>query len=313
MRVRFVPLFWRLFVPNALVLTAACVVLMIQPANGRVVALVGGLTVMLVTNLLLMRRAFAPLTRLTSLMRAIDPLRPGQRIPVDAPASEVTVLAESFNEMLDRLETERRESARREVAAQEAERRHVAAELHDQIGQTLTALGLQLTRARDGAPGDLSGELEGARVTVAGTVEDVRRLARRLRPEVLDALGLGAALTNLCERLTEQTGVRIVPQLEPGLPALAADAQLVVYRVAQESLTNVVRHARASSATLRLRREGGEIVLEVRDDGDGFDAERDEGGSGIRGMRERALLVGARLRIDSRPGDGTAVRLSVPG
>ena len=306
------PLFWRLFVPNAIVLAAACVTLMIQPANGRVVALVGGLSVMLVTNILLMRRAFAPLARLTSLMRTIDPLRPGERIPVDAPSSEVTVLAQSFNEMLDRLETERRESARREVAAQEAERRHVAAELHDEIGQTLTALGLQLARARDGAPGELRGELEDARSTVAGTVEDVRRLARRLRPEVLDALGLGAALTNLSERLTGQTGVRIVPRLEPGLPALGTDAQLVVYRVAQESLTNVVRHANATGATVRLWREDGNVELEVRDDGAGFDTSADGRGTGIRAMRERALLVGARLRIESRPGDGTAVRLSVP-
>jgi two-component system sensor histidine kinase UhpB len=277
------------------------------------VALAGGLLVMLVTNVFLMRRAFAPLTRLASVMRLIDPLHPGQRIPVDGPESEVTLLAESFNDMLDRLETERRDSARREVAAQEAERRHVAAELHDQIGQTLTALAMQLNRASERSPAELRPELDEARATAATTVEDVRRLARRLRPEVLDALGLVAALTNLCERLAEQTQMRIVPELQRDLPALSSETQLVVYRVAQESLTNVVRHARASKATVRLRREGDDVVLEVADDGIGLNAApRDGRGSGIRGMRERALLVGADLRLAAAPEGGALVRLRVP-
>jgi two-component system, NarL family, sensor histidine kinase UhpB len=310
---RHIPLFWRLFVPNAAVLTAACVVLIIQPANGRVVALAGGLLVMLVTNLFLMRRAFAPLTRLATVMRTVDPLHPGHRIPVEGPDSEVTVLAESFNDMLDRLETERRESARREVAAQEAERRHVAAELHDQIGQTLTALAMQLNRAGERSPAELRPELDEARATAATTVEDVRRLARRLRPEVLDALGLVAALTNLCERLAEQTRVRIVPELGRDLPILSPEAQLVVYRVAQESLTNVVRHASASRAVVRLRRDTDHVTLEVADDGVGLDAAGHHvRGSGIRGMRERALLVGAELRLGRAGEGGTVVRLRVP-
>jgi two-component system sensor histidine kinase UhpB len=110
---RVVPLFWRLFAPNAAVLAAACVVLWLEPANGRVVALAGGLGVMLALNLVLMRRAFAPLGQLYRAMVAIDPLAPGRRIRVQGPGSEVTVLAAAFNDMLDRLEAERRDSARR--------------------------------------------------------------------------------------------------------------------------------------------------------------------------------------------------------
>src|SRR5918998_2484162 len=99
-----IPLFWRLFVPNACVLVVACVVLIVEPANGRIVSLVGGLAIMLAVNLFLMRRAFAPLTRLMATMNRVDPLRPGERVPLVGPPSEVTVLAREFNAMLDRIE-----------------------------------------------------------------------------------------------------------------------------------------------------------------------------------------------------------------
>jgi two-component system, NarL family, sensor histidine kinase UhpB len=306
-----IPLFWRLFVPNATVLGAACVVLIIEPANGRVVALVGGLVTMLVVNVLLMRRAFAPLTRLTVLMRSVDPLRPGQRIEVPGPDSEVTVLAETFNEMLDRLEAERRESGRRALSAQEAERRHLAAELHDEIGQTLTALVLQLSRVADHATGGARKDAVDARDTTLQLVDDVRALARRLRPDALDTLGLPAALISLAERLSERTGLPVERDVQHDLPALTAEAELVVYRVAQESLTNVVRHAGASRAWLRLRGDAEGVVLTVRDDGTGFAPGEVEHG-GIRNMRERALLVGGDLRIGPPPaGRGNQVDLRI--
>src|SRR4051812_44932465 len=154
----YIPLFWRLFVPNAAVLLGAGIVLMIQPANGRVVALAGGLAVLLTVDLVLMRRAFAPLSRLAGLMNAIDPLDPGLRLPALGPESEVTRLTEAFNRMLDRLETERRESGHRALVAEEAERRRVAAELHDEIGQRLTALLLQIERLSRSASPESSDE-----------------------------------------------------------------------------------------------------------------------------------------------------------
>jgi two-component system sensor histidine kinase UhpB len=311
---RYIPLFWRLFIPNAVVLVAACIVLIVQPANGRVMVLVGGLGVMLIANVVLMRRAFAPLSRLIDVMEGIDPLRPGQRIPTTGPDSEVAVLAESFNEMLDRLETERRESARREVAAQEAERRHVASELHDDVGQNLTALQLQLGRSAARAGDPVRGDLIEARELAGEIVENVRGLARRLRPEVLDALGLSASLTNLCTRLSESADVTISRRIASGVPVLDPEAQLVVYRVAQESLTNVVRHAGAATAMLTLEPDGDGVVLTVTDAGAGFEpAALRNGGTGIRSMRERALLIGAELRVESAHGRGTAVTLRVPG
>jgi two-component system, NarL family, sensor histidine kinase UhpB len=309
---RYVSLFWRLLVPNATVLAVACAVLIAEPANGRVPALVGGLGVMVAVNVVLIRRATTPLVRLTALMREIDPLRPGERIPVPRQSSEVAVLAEAFNDMLNRLETERRESSLRALSEREAERRRIAAELHDQIGQTLTAVGLQVDRAAARAPDDVRPEIEEVRDGVLSCVEDVRRLARELRPEALDALGLVPALTNLSERVAHRTGVEIVRRLERRLPPLDADAELVIFRVAQESLTNAVRHAAPTTIEIVLRREGRNVVLAVSDDGSGLSPDgRVE--SGIRGMRERALSIGGELRVEPRPsGHGTRVTLEVP-
>lgn len=310
-RRRAIPLFWRLFVPNAAVLVAACVVLIAAPPNGRLPILLTGLVVMLVTDLVLMRWAFAPLQRLFALMRRVDPLDPGRRLSVGGPESEVTELTRAFNDMLDRLESERRDSARRALAAQESERRRVAGELHDEVGQALTAVMLELDRMSRSAPSELQEELSYARGTAAASLEDVRRIARQLRPEALDDLGLVSALINLGERLEQATGVAIERRLERSLPPLSGEAELVIYRIAQESLTNAARHAQASRAELALHRESSCVRLMVTDDGVGFDPDTTRHGSGIRGMRERALLIGARLDIRTAPGAGTEVRLEV--
>jgi two-component system sensor histidine kinase UhpB len=308
---RYIPLFWRLFIPNACVLAAACIVLIIEPANGRIPALVGGLTVMLGVNLVLMRRATGPLTHLIATMRDVDPLAPGQRTEAGGPASEVTTLSRAFNEMLDRIETERRESARRELLAQESERRRVAAELHDEIGQSLTAFMLDLERTIAEAPPTQREALIRWRDMAARLLDDVRRLARTLRPEVLDELGLGPALTNLCDRLSAQTGVDIDVSRSGELPALGPDVQLVIYRVTQESLTNVVRHADADRAEVLLTADDGRVELRVTDNGAGLPELAAEG-NGIRGMRERAVLVGGRLSVRRAPDGGTRVSLDIP-
>jgi len=309
----YIPLFWRLFVPNAAVLLGAGIVLMIQPANGRVVALAGGLAVLLTVNLVLMRRAFAPLARLSGLMNVIDPLEPGRRLPELGPECEVTRLTEAFNQMLDRLETERRESGYRALIAEEAERRRVAAELHDEIGQRLTALLLQLDRLSRAAPPALAPEFAGTLTATKETLEGVRSLARRLRPEVLDELGLVPALRSLCDRFEDGTGLVVRRSLDPDLPSLSADAELVVYRVAQEALTNVMRHADVREADVALAAGDGEVRLVVHDEGVGV-AEHtvEDSAGGIRGMRERALLIGARLEVVPADGSGTDVRLHVP-
>jgi two-component system, NarL family, sensor histidine kinase UhpB len=309
----YIPLFWRLFVPNAVVLLGAGIVLTIEPANGRVVVLAAGLVVLLTVNLILMRRSFAPLARLAALMNRIDPLEPGRRLPTLGPASEVTRLTDAFNDMLDRLETERRDSALRALVAEAAERRRIAADLHDEVGQRLTALLLRLDRLRRLPPAEAAAEFDATAEAMKATLEVVRGLARRLRPEVLDELGLVPALRSLCDRIEKSTGLTVRRSLDPDLPPLSPDAELVAYRVAQEALTNAVRHAGADGAHVRLAPDGDGVELVVSDDGVGVSpAAAEDSAGGIRGMRERALLIGGRLEVAPAPGGGTAVRLHVP-
>jgi two-component system sensor histidine kinase UhpB len=295
------------------VLVAACVLLWIQPANGRLIVLLGGLTVMVVVNVLLLRRAFAPLTALTATMRSVDPLRPGHRIHVLGPETEVAILGDAFNEMLDRIETERRDSALRALRAQEAERRRLTAELHDELGQCLTALSFELGHVSSRIPQAEDDLLAEARSMARAALADVHRIVRGLRPEALDDLGLIPALTNLCDRASVGGGPTVRRGFAPALPVLSAEAELVLYRVAQESLTNVVRHAHATTARVSLRPRAGGVELEVRDDGQGIPDPAPAGGQGIRGMRERALAVGAELTIERPRGGGTRIRLRMPG
>jgi two-component system, NarL family, sensor histidine kinase UhpB len=310
-------LFWRVFATNAAVLLVAGAILSLSPASvpsptslSEVAVLVVGLTVMLVVNALLLRRTFSPLVRLTALMRRVDPLRP-ERIPIYGSDAEVVELTHAFNQMLDRLVAERRESARSTLAGQEAERKRLARELHDEISQTLTALLLQLGRAARDAPPQLEDQLAGAQQGARASLEEVQRIIHELRPEALDDLGLASALAVLSDRVSEQTGLRITRKLDSRLPALSPEEELVVYRIAQESITNIVRHAGATEAVLKLERNPTGTILSVRDDGCGLDGHW-SAGKGVRGMRERALLIGAELSVDSAPERGVEVRLILP-
>jgi two-component system sensor histidine kinase UhpB len=311
-----VPLLWRVFATNAAVLVAATLVLVVSPATvsfpialAELIVLIGGLVAMLTLNLALLRRAFGPLQRLTTVMRGVDPLRPGERAAIDAPDPEVAELAAAFNEMLERLEIERRDSARRSLAAQEGERRRIARELHDEVGQALTAVVLQLDRVGHRAGAGLRGEVELARETVRASLEEVRAIARGLRPEALDELGLGSALASLTNEVARQTGARVERHVTRCLPVLSPEEELVVYRVAQEGLTNIARHGEARRAWLTLEVRDGCVELEVRDDGRGFDSHAAAEGTGLLGMRERAVLIGAAIEITSTSGRGTTVRL----
>jgi two-component system sensor histidine kinase UhpB len=270
-----------------------------------------GLSVMLGVNFLLMRRILTPLRRLRRVMSEIDPLLPQQPVDVGARSVEVAALTAAFNDMLARLDEERRESTRRTQAAQERERRALSLELHDEVGQNLTALLLQLDVASRSASGDQLRTLEKSSDTVRECLEQVRAIVSRLRPEALDDLGLVSAVEHLCDRVGNDSGLMIERSIDTTLPRLSSDAQLVVYRVAQESLTNVVRHSGAHHASLTLRPSTDGIRLTVTDDGVGG-APSQEKGSGIRGMRERALMIGATLEIRPRTPSGMEVVLDVP-
>lgn len=310
------PLYWRVCLINGLVFIVGTLVLAFSPATvsprvlaSEAVVLAIGLSVIVVLNSLLLRTSLAPLDRLSRLMESVDLQRPGQRLP-EAGTGAVANLVKTFNEMLQRLETERGTSNARAIAAQEAERHRIAQELHDEVGQGLTAVLLGLKRAADLAPDDIADELRLVQEAARTSLDEVREVARRLRPGVLEDLGLLAALAALATDFSARTGVHVQRGLGPGLPALNHEAELVTYRVAQEALTNAARHAGADTVQLSLTRQGDAVALLVADDGRGTGGRPE--GAGIRGMRERALLVGADLVIRARPEGGTEVRLVVP-
>jgi two-component system sensor histidine kinase UhpB len=316
-RLNSLSLFWRVFGTNAAVLVLAFLALVFAPVTVSVpptavelVVLAAGLVCLLALNLALLRPAFRPLDELVDTMRGHDPLSPGKRVRVTG-GPAIVALAQTFNEMLDRLESERRDSARRALLVQEGERERIARELHDEVGQTLTAVMLQVEGLAGRIPEELREQLDELRETARHGTEEVRRIARRLRPEALEDLGLESALAALAASIGEQARLRIDRRLEPGLP-LSQEQELVVYRIAQEALTNVARHADATEVQLHLERTDGRAILTVRDDGGGLPPGAFRSSQGIRGMRERAMLIGAQLTIGKPAAGGTEVQLSVP-
>jgi two-component system, NarL family, sensor histidine kinase UhpB len=308
-------------VANALLLLAACVltVLIIAPRKFSSVAvdeaflLVGALALVTLINVVVVHRFIAPLQALTALARRVDLAKPGQRIPDARPTSEAGELALTFNEMLARLEQERREATRRILAAHESERLRIAQELHDEVGQTLTAVLLQLSRLHERLPADLGGELNDVQDAARASLEDVRRIATDLRPEMLKDLGLASALTALSDGFGRRVGLHVDRQIQTPMPPLSDEAELVVYRVAQEALTNVARHAGSDTAELTVAGAADQLTLVVRDHGCGLPNGYASDGNGMRGMEERAGLIGANLRVQQPvDGAGTELRLELP-
>ncbi len=306
-----------LFVANAALLVAVFLALAFTPltiksplavGSGGALSLIG-LSLLLAIDLAIIRRSLGPLSRLTDSMRRVDLLRPGTRVPVYGDSREVVELTRAFNDMLTRLEQERRDSVRRTLTAQEDERLQLARELHDEIGQSLTALMLQLDYIGKIAPAGINTEVVDAREAARGSLEEVRRIARRLRPEALDDLGLVSAISHLADRLASRSQLEVSRSLARDLPPLSRETELVIYRVAQESLTNVIRHADAKRIALSLSATGRGVLLRVADDGAGLDGASES--AGIKGMRERAVLVGASLEIERSELGGTEVRLEV--
>jgi signal transduction histidine kinase len=199
------------------------------------------------------------------------------------------------------------------VEVQEAERRHLARELHDEIGQLLTGLKLTLeARGRSSAKAE-SGDLDTAQALVDSLIEQVRNLSLNLRPAMLDDLGLVPALVWYFDRYTAQTGVKVLFSHD-GNGRARPDVETAAYRIIQEALTNVARHAEVREAVVTLSPHVGNLELRVQDDGAGFDPHvfAAATSTGLNGMRERAELLGGRLTVDSAPGAGTTVTALLP-
>jgi two-component system, NarL family, sensor histidine kinase UhpB len=315
---RRLPLYLRVVLINAGVLAVATTVFVLTPATvsfplavGEAVVLALGVLLIVLADAFLLRITFQPLDRLVQAMRTIDLLQPGSRLGISG-GVEVRQVIEGFNQMLDRLERERQASNRRAINTREGEQRRIGQELHDEIGQRLTGILLQLERTIGHLPPDARRELTEVQDLTRSTLDEVGRIAWQLRPGILDDLGLVAAVQALTDGFPAETRERIRLRIDRTVPQLDPETELAVYRIAQEALTNALRHSRAQHITLDLSGQSGSMRLLVADDGRGLRA-TDEEGPGLRGMRERALLIGAEFRIESATNAGVLVELDVHG
>jgi signal transduction histidine kinase len=231
---------------------------------------------------------------------------------------EIGRLAQALERLRATLRDDERRSLllRRILSVQEDERRRIARELHDETTQQLTALALQLDMAATHAPD--AATLKPARQLVNTMIDGLHRVIYDLRPSVLDDLGLVSALRSYARANLEARGIAVHYELPDEMPVLAPEATTAVYRVAQEALTNVARHAGAEAVQIACSAADGILTIEIEDDGAGFDPasmsnpRRDGRGLGLLGMRERLALLGGRLEIDAAPGAGTRVTITVP-
>jgi len=210
--------------------------------------------------------------------------------------------------------------ARQLIDSQEQERQRIAGELHDDLGQNLLIVKNQLLLALRAATTsrDPRKDIELALGLVSQSLQDVRNISHNLRPHQLDELGLEKCLEAMLRRLSESSGLPIHSTIHPLDPPLPADGGINLFRIAQESLSNVLKHARASQAWVALAREDGSVVLRVSDDGDGFHPQAYLGGGlqnegfGLKVMSERARMLGGSLEVDSEPGNGTTLTVTLP-
>jgi signal transduction histidine kinase len=250
--------------------------------------------------------------------QAIGVLAAHDKLGPDARFTDTDLrLAETFASRaavaVDLSERIARDALRRVVDAQELERRRLARELHDETGQALTSILLGLKALEETLETDESrAATTGLRELVVATLQDVRRLAVELRPSVLDDFGLVAALEHLTSSFAEQTGIAVDFGAALGDDRVPGEVETALYRIVQESLTNVVKHARAQRVSIALTRMEGSVKAVIEDDGQGFDPAHADGGHGLLGMRERLALLGGRLRIESSTGSGTTIAADVP-
>lgn len=308
------PLFWRIFLANAgavllfvLLLAFSSLTISSPPTVSELGTLGLGAVVLLLINAAILGTSLTPLIRLREKLTQVDGSGQGERVAADG-APEMAGVAAAYNDMLSRLEQERTRSVREVLRAQEQERARVARELHDEVGQTMTFLLLRLSMTSSKAPAELADDLQAVTAGVRTGLEQVRTMSRRLRPSGLADLGIGPALHTLIEDARRLVQIPIRLEVGRGL-GRDEERDLVIYRVTQEALTNIVKHARANAVSIDLRRNEGHLELTITDDGVGIEGVE---GTGTYSMRERARLVGGHFERISSPGQGTRVILQVP-
>lgn len=317
-----VPLFWKILLANGAIVAAvvlACDLLEIG-GDGFGLILAAGLAVSMLANAVILRLALSPLQSLEAVVAQVGAGDANARVAASPfEDRELQALRETFNSMLDSGTVYRhrlRDLAARAQAATEEERKRIARELHDGIAQSLAALRIRLRVARamkDDA--ERSQLLEQISAEMGEAMEELRRIARGLRPPALDMLGLAPAIESHARNIADATGMVMELELEDLGHRLPPDAELALYRVVQEALSNVARHSGADTFRVRLGAADSRVFAHVEDNGRGFDVGAtmsDNGGLGLFGMQERAAYVGGTVEIESQPGAGVRVHVTVP-
>jgi two-component system sensor histidine kinase UhpB len=278
-----------------------------------------GTALSLAVNFLVLRTVLRPLDHLQQAVESVAEGQRGVRVARERLADDrLRRLADTFDRMIETLEdhTERLRLLPGQILrAQEEERQRIARELHDEAAQSMTSLLVRLRLLEQARTPEIAQQrVKELREIAARALEDVRRVAVELRPSVLDDLGLVDALHAHADDLNRGAGMRVEVSADGPGGRLPTDLELAFYRVAQEALTNAQRHGHAARARVRLHSDGSRVVLEVADDGVGFDARRQTGagGLGLAGMRERMALVGGDVTVHTEPGSGTRIVATAP-
>ncbi len=328
-----VPLFYKILVANAVIVLLAALggavfaEELVGDQDARITAeavgllALGWMTVSVLLNAVILKLALIPLGILEQAAGRVQKGDLDARAPLSPLADrELGRLTRIFNAMLDNLARHRervREVAARALREEEEERQRIARELHEETAQGLAALLIRLRVAQQKQdPQSLGGLLEEARQEIARALEMVRGFARELRPQALDQLGLVAALESHARSVTQSGGLAVRVEATPIDGLVSSEAELALYRIVEEALSNAVRHAWARKARVGIQRVPGRVVVTVEDDGLGFPvaqvmAGRSQG-LGLIGMQERAACLGGKVEITSEPGSGTWVRAEFP-
>jgi two-component system, NarL family, sensor histidine kinase UhpB len=321
-----VKLFYKILIANALILSAVLLVagyLTHTSRNGDAMMFMvlfgGGLLASVLGNALILRLALMPLQQLQRTAEQVEAGDLAARVPAsDLADPDLERLMTTFNTILESGEVYRRrlrDIAARALNATEEERKRIARELHDGTAQTLAALRVRLRVARAAEDAEVRSQLlERIGAELGEATEEIRRIAQGLRPPALDMLGLAPAIDSFARGIGDTTGLDVVTEITPVEDLLAPEAELALYRIVQEALSNVSRHASAERVTIRLGPVGRSVLACIEDDGSGFAVvdEMSNRGLGLFGMQERAAYVGGTVEIESEPGRGTRIRATIP-
>lgn len=328
---RTMPLFYKVLIANAVLIASGALAAAWTlthapwPTGGGMtpatVILAGTIGISILVNYLLMRLAFHPVFQLRETMEAVRQGQLSARAPSDAADPDVAQLATTFNEMLAELEEYRRSSSSLILRALEEERKRIARELHDETSQALTNMVIRLEmllESLDGNDERLASDIRRLRDLAANALNETRRLTFDLRPTILDDLGLVPAIRWLIKDKLEPEGLQARFEVTGFEGRLSDEKETTLFRIVQEALSNVVRHADAQNVLVEVYQRDGYLVAAVEDDGRGFDVrsirpDDPRGrGLGLFGMRERAELVGGRLTVTSVAGKGTRIEAAIP-